>query len=155
VDLTASQPLGPVLGQIVEEMRAVCPACEFRTEIAIDRPVACDPNRIGQLASNLLANAATHGAESRPILFEARTTEDEFRLSVTNEGPPIADAAREHLFEPFFRIKARQSKQGLGLGLFIVNEIARAHGGKMEVESDDRRTCFSFAMPREPQPASD
>jgi len=155
VDLTRGRPLGPVLEQVVEEMRAVCPACDFRVDIAIDHPVACDPNRIGQLASNLLANAAAHGTQDRPIQFEARTTESEFRLSVTNEGAPIADAAREHLFEPFFRVQARPSKQGLGLGLFIVNEIARAHGGTMEVESNDRQTRFSFAMPREAQPPSD
>ena len=141
------QPLAPVLEQVVEEMRAIAPGTSFEIRIDIAVPVPCDPERIGQMASNLLGNALTHGAPSHPVRLVAHTAGDEFALAVTNEGPPIPDAARAQLFQPFFRGEASASRHGLGLGLFIVNEIAKAHGGEMTVESGPGATAFTFRMP--------
>lgn len=143
------KPLAPILEQVLIEMRAIDPEREFRARIEIAHPVDCDPDRIGQMASNLLANAATHGSPDQPILLEATTTDEAFRLSIANGGEAIPETVREHLFQPFFRGQARESKQGLGLGLFIVKEIAKAHGGAMEVTSTDEETRFTFTMPRE------
>ncbi len=53
----------------------------------------------------------------------------------------------ERLFQPFSRGKVRPNQQGLGLGLYIASEIARAHGGKIEARSSDEETCFTFSMP--------
>ena len=83
-----------------------------------------------------------------PITIEARTDNGDFILSVANGGVPIPPEARAQLFQPFFRGAVRRSQQGLGLGLFIVNEIAKAHGGTMEVTSSEDRTRFTFTMPR-------
>lgn len=143
-------PLGPVLEQVVDEMRAIAPGREILTRLSLDRPVDCDRARIAQLASNLLGNAVTYGDPDRPILVEAATEAGSFILSVINGGVPIPPAARAHLFQPFFRGAVRQSQQGLGLGLFIVSEIARAHGGTMEVASTDEQTRFTFTMPLAP-----
>jgi sigma-B regulation protein RsbU (phosphoserine phosphatase) len=143
------KPLVPILEQVVAEMRAIDVHREFDARIAIEHPVDCDPDRIGQMASNLLANAATHGSPDQPIILEAITTPETFRLSIANGGQAIPENVREHLFQPFFRGQARESKQGLGLGLFIVKEIARAHGGTMDVASTDEETRFTFTMPRE------
>ncbi|MXP42821.1 PAS domain-containing protein [Altererythrobacter soli] len=143
------KPLAPILEQVLVEMRAIDPDREFRARIEIAHPVDCDPDRIGQMASNLLANAATHGSPDQPIILEATTTDEAFRLSIANGGEAIPENVREHLFQPFFRGQARESKQGLGLGLFIVKEIAKAHGGTMEVTSTDEETRFTFTMPRE------
>ncbi|MXO55325.1 sensor histidine kinase [Pontixanthobacter gangjinensis] len=54
---------------------------------------------------------------------------------------------RDRLFQPFFRGAALPNRDGLGLGLFIASEIAKAHGGKLEVSSNTEETCFTFRMP--------
>jgi phosphoserine phosphatase RsbU/P len=150
---TAGQLLQPVLEQVVAELRIVAPDRELVTEFSITEPVDCDPVRIAQLASNLMANAVTHGAPGLPIEVEARTAAGRFTLSVANGGIPIPSATRKLLFQPFFRGAVRRSQQGLGLGLFIVNEIAKAHGGTMDVDSTDEETRFTFSMPlRAPEP---
>jgi sigma-B regulation protein RsbU (phosphoserine phosphatase) len=149
LQIDSARPLTPVLEHVVAEMRAIHPNRQFEADFAIAHPVECDPERIARLASNLLANAVTHGAAGQPIVCRARTTADAFELSVSNGGPPIADAVREKLFQPFFRGGATGSQHGLGLGLFIVSEIARAHGGTMEVTSTAEQTRFTLLMPRE------
>jgi sigma-B regulation protein RsbU (phosphoserine phosphatase) len=145
-----AQPLGPVLEQVVAEIRAISPDRQIVTHLSIEHPVDCDPGRIGQLASNLIANAVMHGAPGVPIDVEAHTGDDRFVLSVANGGVPIPPAARAQLFQPFFRGAVRRSQQGLGLGLFIVNEIAKAHGGSMDVSSSEEGTRFTFSMPLTP-----
>jgi sigma-B regulation protein RsbU (phosphoserine phosphatase) len=139
--------LEPVLEQVVAEIRIVAPDRQISTHFSIGQPVDCDPVRIAQLASNLIANAVTHGAPGMPIEVEARTANGSFVLSVANGGMPIPAAARAQLFQPFFRGAVRRSQQGLGLGLFIVNAIAKAHDGVMEVASSDEETRFTFSMP--------
>ena len=67
--------------------------------------------------------------------------------SVLNGGAPILPGAMEHLFRPFFRGKVRRSQQGLGLGLYIASEIAKAHNGTLTAESTKEETRFTFAMP--------
>jgi sigma-B regulation protein RsbU (phosphoserine phosphatase) len=64
-------------------------------------------------------------------------------LSIANLGEPIPPEAINRLFQPFDRVSA----QGLGLGLYIASEIARAHGGKLEVASSMQETRFTFRMP--------
>ena len=133
---------------MVGEIRSIAPERQIDVSIAIDEPVYCDRGRIGQLASNLLANAISHGDPDRPIAFDASTSGDLFTMSVANAGPPIPEAVRERLFQPFFRAAARPSRNGLGLGLYIASEIAKAHGGTLEVTSNDAETRFTFTMPR-------
>ena len=69
-----------------------------------------------------------------------------FELSVANAGEPIAPDAMERLFQPFYRARQRR-QQGLGLGLYIASEIARAHGGTLDVSSSAGETRFTFRMP--------
>ena len=111
--------------------------------------VTADPVRIGQLFSNLLGNALTYGVEGKPVTVTART-EDQFELSICNEGNPIAPAAMDRLFYPFARGEVRPSQQGLGLGLYIASEIAKAHGGTIDVTSTPDLTCFTLRMPLQP-----
>jgi len=146
----AAQPLAPVLEQVVGEIRTIAPDRQIMAHFSIELPVDCDPGRIGQLASNLIANAVTHGAPGVPIEVEAHTVGGRFVLSVANGGVPIPPAARAQLFQPFFRGGVRRSQQGLRLGLFIVNEIAKAHGGSMDVASSEEETRFTFSMPLKP-----
>jgi phosphoserine phosphatase RsbU/P len=143
----SGKPLEPILGQVVEELRLASPGRAIEAEFKLDRPVNCDPSRLGQMLSNLLGNALTHGAASKPVFVHAETTQDTFELWVANAGEPIPAAATEKLFEPFFRGNARASKQGLGLGLYIASQIAKAHGGELTVRSTTEETRFTFRMP--------
>lgn len=148
VDFQCDQDLHSILEIIVNEIRAVASDREFVVEISVEHLVDCDPDRIAQLASNLLANAVKHGARDAPVTFTAITTTEEFTVSVANGGESITDLARDSLFQPFVRGDSARAKQGLGLGLFIVNEIANAHSGHMMVDSMDGETRFTFQMPR-------
>ena len=143
----ASKPLEPVLHQVIDELRLSWPARQIEVEYAINVPVNCDRGRIGQLVSNVVGNALTHGAANEPVRVSAATEEGLFRFSVVNRGEPISEAAIERLFEPFFRGEVRTSGQGLGLGLYIASQIAKAHEGTLTVTSTPDETRFTFVMP--------
>jgi phosphoserine phosphatase RsbU/P len=119
----------------------------IEARINLTHPVNCDPKRVAQITSNLVANAMKHGAPSRPIRVWASTDEKGFELTVANEGDPIDDVLARQLFQPFFRGNGRSSNQGLGLGLYIASEIARAHGGKINVVSSKEETRFTLHIP--------
>lgn len=144
----ALEPLGPVIDHVVAELRATAPDRTILTDFSITEPIDCDRARIGQLVSNLLGNAITHGSKDLPIMIGATTKDDQFKLWVANAGDPIPETAMEKLFQPFFRGDHRPSQQGLGLGLHIALEIARAHGGTLTVTSSDEETRFTFTMPQ-------
>jgi signal transduction histidine kinase len=143
----ATEPLKPVLEQVVAELRAATPARIIESSFAFAERVHCDRVRIGQLLSNLVANAITYGSPDKPIKVRASADDETFKLSVTNAGAPIPAATMEQLFQPFFRAATRRSQQGLGLGLYIASEIARAHKGTLTVASTPEATCFTFRMP--------
>ena len=88
----------------------------------------------------------THGDTEQPIELSARGGGDTLEIAVVNAGDRIPDAAMDHLFEPFHREQVRPSQEGLGLGLYICAEIARAHGGTLDVRSDASSTRFVFRM---------
>jgi phosphoserine phosphatase RsbU/P len=144
---SASRPLEPVLEQVVDELRTASPQRVIETRFAITEPVNCDRTRVGQLVSNLIGNALTHGATDQPVRVGATTEGGQFKLWVANAGEPISPAAMEKLFEPFFRGDVRDSRQGLGLGLHIASQIAQAHGGRIDVTSTAEETRFIFTMP--------
>jgi len=146
VNMEASVPLAEMLSQVVEELRTGS-GHAIVAEIAIVHTVECDSSRLGQLTSNLLGNALTHGATDKPIRLRAVTQERALEISVSNSGKPIPAATMERLFQPFFRGEVRQSQQGLGLGLYISSEIAKAHGGSLTVQSSEVETRFTFRMP--------
>jgi signal transduction histidine kinase len=146
VSPNSDAPLQPVLEQIITELRWSHPEAHIETRIELTRPVPCDPDRIGQMFSNLLSNALTHGDMAHPVVVRAATGEDAFLLSVANSGAPIPPALLEDVFEPFSH-GAKAQSQGLGLGLYIATEIARAHGGALSATSTSEQTCFTFQMP--------
>jgi sigma-B regulation protein RsbU (phosphoserine phosphatase) len=139
--------LEPVLLQVVAELEACHPGRSVEIEIDAAEPISFDAGRLGQLASNLLGNAISHGDPKTTIWLHAITGEGELTLSVANGGSPIPQAAMAKLFQPFFRGEVRRSQQGLGLGLHIASEIAKAHGGTLGVSSDEAETRFTFRMP--------
>ena len=112
-----------------------------------------DPERIAQVASNLIGNALKHGTPGRPVRVSLDGTQrDHVALIVRNGGIIPADIL-PHLFDPF-RGSQRQSGrgEGLGLGLYIVSQIVQAHNGSVEVKTGDAEeageTAFYVRLPR-------
>jgi phosphoserine phosphatase RsbU/P len=139
--------LVPILEHVIRELEIAHPERPIERIFNIPEPIYCDGKRIAQLLSNLLANALSHGASDGPVGVTACTEGTTFALAVANTGMPIPQAAMDRLFEPFTREDVRPSQQGLGLGLYIASEIARAHAGKLSVRSDDEETCFTLRFP--------
>ncbi|MBY5767784.1 PAS domain-containing sensor histidine kinase [Rhizobium leguminosarum] len=142
-----SEHLEPLLRQVIEELRFSHLDRAIEVTIEFDGPINCDSGRIGQLVSNLLGNALTHGAPDEPVRLSAATVGGKLELWIANGGAPISSEAMTGLFQPFFKGEAGTGQRGLGLGLHIASEIARAHGGTITVSSDDKETRFTFVMP--------
>jgi signal transduction histidine kinase len=145
--------LGETLEQVVQEMRSAHPHRAIASDLVIAEEVAVDRDRLGQLLSNLVGNALTHGAPDGEIRVAAFVGDGLFELSVSNAGEPIPQELMPGLFQPFHRGKrSTGNRDGLGLGLYIASQIAQAHGGLLEVVSDTTETTFRFRMPRDGTP---
>lgn len=143
----ANRELTPVLTQIVAEHSSTYPDRQIETDLALDGPLTLDHQRIGQLFSNLLSNALTHGAADKPIRVGANRTGGALEIWIANAGEPIAEADIPRLFQPFKRREGKEKVQGLGLGLYIAAEIAQAHGGRIDVSSTPQETRFTLRLP--------
>jgi signal transduction histidine kinase len=140
--------LGAELGRVVAELAATFPHRRLETDIRFHRPVTCDPDRVGQLLSNLLANALVHGLPDGLVQVRARMAGGDCVLEVTNQGPPIEPEIMARMFQPYSRASHGQGGVGLGLGLYIADEIAKAHGGTLSVRSAEATgTVFTFTWP--------
>lgn len=138
--------LEPLLLQVINELQLAFPKREINVLFEITEPVNCDPHRIAQLLSNLLANALTHGSADTPVRIHSYHKNGNLNISVINHGTPIPANMQEHLFAPFTRETSRSSQNGLGLGLYISSEIARAHNGTISCTSTAEETCFTFSF---------
>ncbi|CAN5776853.1 GAF domain-containing sensor histidine kinase [soil metagenome] len=147
LNMQADPGLAEALEQVVSELKFASPTRAIHRDIEIARLVTCDVGRIKQVLSNLLGNALRHGDPQKPITVRARTDNGVFEFSVTNGGAAIPEAIRKVIFQPFSRGVARRGQEGLGLGLYIASEIAKAHGATLEFFSDNRETKFVFRMP--------
>lgn len=143
----SNEPLGAALQAVITELEASHPNRIVQTEFALVEPINCDRGRIAQLLSNLVGNALTYGAAEKPIRIKATNDAQTFELSVCNAGKPIPPDALPHLFEPFYRSGSAHAREGLGLGLYIAGEIAKAHCGTLNVTSTQEETRFTFRMP--------
>lgn len=148
VNRTLDPHLAQTLTQVIDELALVWRDRTIRSELHINAPVACDAARIGQILSNLLGNALTHGDPASPVSVYASINAAEFELSVRNRGNPIAPETIGRLFQPFARASSQPGQQGLGLGLYIASEIAKAHAGTLEASSTTDGTRFTFRTPR-------
>lgn len=147
LELAVVTDLDETLEHVVSELRTAWPTRTIDLQLALTEAVRCDRPRVGQLFSNLLANALTHGDPTAPVRVIARSDPSGFELTVSNAGAPIPPALQARLFHPFSRASAGAGEQGLGLGLYIASEIARAHEGTIEVASSEIETRFTFRIP--------
>lgn len=139
--------LAAPFGQVIDELRELHPEQKIVARIQPNPSLLCDAGRLSQLLSNLLKNAIVHGDASAPILVEIGSGNGRFRLTVSNHGKGLSSDLIAQLFKPFWRASSNGEHQGLGLGLFIVSEIAHSHGGNMDVTSKNGTVSFSFSMP--------
>jgi signal transduction histidine kinase len=147
LNTNADEPLDPTLTHVVDELQAAWPDRVIELAVQPIGVVNCDRVRLGQLVSNLVSNALTHGAPRAPVKVAARRDDDSLVISVSNAGEPIPITMLDKLFHPFVRASSQPQQQGLGLGLYIASEIARAHGGTLTATSTKDETRFTFEMP--------
>ena len=142
--------LRSICRQVLEELEAGNPQRELRLRAKGDFQGAWDPDRLAQLLGNLGKNALDYSPEDSPVDFVLRPEEDSVCVEVHNGGPPIRADMLSRIFEPFRRATDEaHMTSGLGLGLFIVEQIAHAHGGRIEVRSTEAEgTTFSVWLPR-------
>ncbi|MEM8576887.1 MAG: PAS domain-containing sensor histidine kinase [Pseudomonadota bacterium] len=144
-------PLRQVLERTAEEIRLAHPQVVLNEVYDFASPILCDPDRVAQLVSNLLANAITHGEAGGPVQIHTSEADGTVAIAVTNRGEEIPKDLAGKLFEPFERQTPETSDNGLGLGLFIAKQIAEGHRGAIEVTSSEGETTFTFRLPRGPR----
>ncbi len=137
--------LPATISQVVDELRSIHPNRVITTQFDVPKQVVVDHPRVAQLVSNLVANALVHGHTDTPVMVSAKTAGENLEISVANEGDPIAPDKLATLFSPFKR--GTSTGHGLGLGLYIALEIAKSHGGTINVVSQGADTVFTFSMP--------
>ncbi|MFC7337464.1 PAS domain-containing sensor histidine kinase [Haloferula chungangensis] len=135
------------LVHVVEELRMAHPERQVVADDVLTDAIDCDPARISQILSNLVANALTHGAHDQAVTVRWSIHEGEFELSVSNGGEAIPEEQLLTIFEPFRKNGKDSNGSGLGLGLYIAAEASKAHAGRLTVSSSDERTCFTLRMP--------
>jgi two-component system sensor histidine kinase/response regulator len=140
--------LADICSRVVDETKAVHPEREINFASRGDVSGSWDTSRLEQVVSNLVGNAVRHG-QGR-INVETVGEAEEIVLRVQNGGPPIPAADLPTIFEPFRRgPETPRASEGLGLGLYIVREIVRAHGGTVQVASSaDEGTTFACVWNR-------
>ena len=145
--------LETVVRQAVDEVTASNPDRSVDVEFDGALEGQWDAGRITQALSNLIANAVHHGAPQGRVTVTARGEADAVTVAVHNEGQPIPSERLRHLLDPLARVKPEAGRthdaHHLGLGLHIAKAIAKAHGGRIEVESSaERGTTFTLPLPR-------
>jgi signal transduction histidine kinase len=153
---TRETELEELCKQASSELELANPEWKFRCQCSGDVRGTWDPDRLLQVLSNLLANAGHHGIAGSEIVLTADGLDPErVRLLVHNAGV-IAEDVLPRLFDPFRMTHVRSSSSsGLGLGLYIVREIVRAHGGSIDITSSaSDGTTFAIELPRHVQAAT-
>lgn len=136
---------------VVKELEVTYP--DRRIRIEVKEPIFgfVDREKLADVLIKLLKNAVLHGDPKEPIDVLLDRAGEEARIRIHNFGPPIPPEAVPQLFEPFRKLGSNGAEGTLGLGLFIAQQIARAHGGRIEVASTEADgTTFSIHLPLPP-----
>ncbi|MCD0501753.1 hybrid sensor histidine kinase/response regulator [Bordetella petrii] len=146
--------LDHIASRILDEVRTGFPDCEVESDFLGDLSGCWDADRLAQVMTNLLGNAIHHGDRSRPVRMEVDgAAANEVVFTVSNGGAIPAEIL-PNLFDPFrSRARGPGEHQGLGLGLFISQQIVLAHGGLIVANATDGVTRFRVTLPRKPADA--
>jgi len=144
----------PTVDRAVEESRAQHAGLTIDVDAPNDLPaIHADPDRIWQVVSNLISNAARFSPKDGRIQVIIRADDAFVFVTVHDEGPGVLDSDRDRLFEKFSR-GSRTGGTGAGLGLYICKTLIDAQGGRMWLEptSDGKGAAFTFSIPRASSP---
>ena len=130
------RPLAPLVREIVERFAPLAGTAAVRLRTELDETVLApvDADALTQILLNLLDNAFRHGGDSGAVILRLGLHEALARIEVEDGGPGIPAAMREQIWTPFVRIDRRPSVPGSGIGLAVVRELVRGHGGECRVE---------------------
>jgi len=143
--------LNDLCWQVSNETEQTHPDRPLRVDLRGDLAGVWDRDRLHQLLDNLVGNAVQHGEPRTPIDLRAHGGATDVVIEVVNRGEPIPPAILPFIFDAFRQARPAHPSRagGLGLGLFIAREIARAHGGSITVTSSEREgTTFVVSLPR-------
>ena len=147
--------LSAVTADEVEQLRGAYPKRRIELAAIGDTRGRWDGQRLQQVVRNLVSNAVRYGTRDAPISVRVKGDGDSVCIDVVNAGEPIDEETRRRMFEPLMRgtgpVAGDDTHSGLGLGLFVVHEITRAHGGDVDVRCEGGKTTFSVRLPRERQ----
>ncbi len=134
----------------LEELQVAHLGQRLELEVEGDGWGCWDADRMAQVVGNLVSNSLHHGRPDTPVLVKVRGIGPEVHLSVRNDGVPIPPEIQATLFQPFRRgTTGKAATRSVGLGLFIVRQVARAHGGDVTVHSSpEEGTTFTVRLPR-------
>jgi PAS domain S-box-containing protein len=144
--------LATLVTTVTEELASGGKA-DFSIESSGDIRGHWDPGRMTQVLSNLLGNAVAYGAPDKPVKIRIDgRSDEEITIEVNNQGEPIPADVLRIVFDPFRRGRSANNKRGIGLGLYIAEQIVIAHGGKIQVQSNwEEGTTFKLKLPRASQ----
>jgi signal transduction histidine kinase len=140
--------LAEVAHAVVGEIRLAHPGRVINVAVAGPCQGTWDPDRLAQVVSNLVENALAHSSAGSPVSMAISAQAGCIDVVVENSGRPIPPEQLPTIFDAFRRGAARDSRTGLGLGLYIVAQIVKAHGGTVAAQSDEGGTRFEVMLPR-------
>jgi signal transduction histidine kinase len=147
--------LSAICAEVVNELRTIHSERIIDLIVPPQLDAAFDNSRMAQLLSNLVGNALQHGVKDAPVSIVVSSRDDDITIAVNNKGPIIPAEKAASIFDPLVRLASNDTSPGedetsLGIGLFISREIARAHGGQVDVSSSTTEgTTFTVTIPRE------
>ncbi|MDG9925214.1 MULTISPECIES: hybrid sensor histidine kinase/response regulator [unclassified Pseudomonas] len=142
--------LGVLAGSVVENLAAQFVSAGSHVELAVEgpAPVLIDEFRIEQVLANLLTNALRYGG-GKPVQVRVWSDGEQVCVAVRDQGQGISEGDQRRIFEQFERGCDTGVAHGLGLGLFISEQIVQAHEGRIELESRlGEGSCFTVVLPR-------
>jgi signal transduction histidine kinase len=148
--VAADMDLGSAIRDVASEVLASNASIDLQVSVDGDLKGRWDRERLTQALINLLSNAVQHGDSTRPVTMNAARTDQEIVIRVHNEGAAIPAEQREHLFDAMKESTrgAAGDRRHLGLGLYIVDQIVKAHGGRIDVDSSPGGgTTFTIRLP--------
>ncbi len=145
--------LASIFAVELEALRAIYPDRRLELEVTGDAHGCWDGLRLQRVLGNLVVNAIKYGVAHNPVHVALTGEESHVHFQVRNSGPSIDQSTLNQMFEPLQRGPALENRfkvdDGLGLGLFIVREIIRAHGGEIDARSENQEIVFAVRLPRD------
>jgi two-component system sensor histidine kinase VicK len=142
--------LKELMEEVLADAATLAPSRHIEFEPCAELTVSADREKLGQVVTNLLGNAIKYSADGTAVELTCTVSGGQLDVSVTDQGYGIAPDDQARLFERFYRVNDAQHDyvSGFGIGLYLVAEILRLHGGKITVQSElGIGSVFSFSLP--------